>query len=81
MPDFEATYFINSDGKFTVNHNILSATDMPISKWYFTNSKGGETWLSFVSVGQTFDIVEEEQVKIAKPFFERNLKNLYSESF
>lgn len=80
MPDFEATYFINSNGKFTVNHSVLAETDMPISKWYFTNTKEGKTWLSFVSVGQTFDVIEEEQIDIAKPFFERNLMNLYSES-
>jgi hypothetical protein len=80
MPDFDATYFINSNGKFTVNHSVLSETDMPISKWYLTNTSSGKTWLCFVSVGEPFYIVEKDQIDIAKPFFKKHLKHLFQKN-
>ena len=69
MPDFEATYFLNSDGKFSVNSEFFHAEHAPIQWWQYNTNKEGKSWISFWCGGESFDITDEAQDSIAKPFF------------
>jgi len=75
MPDFEATFFINSDGKYSVNSEYFSAEQASIQWWKYTMVKGEKKWIFFSIGGINFDITEEDQDSIARPFFEKHLKD------
>jgi len=79
IPDFEATYFINSNGNYSVNDEMFSANDGPIQHWNYTTNKEGKKWINFWSGMESFDIIDDEQSAIAIPFFEKHLKKLYRE--
>lgn len=78
MPSFEATFFINSDGTFSVN-SILRAENVKISKWKLRNYSDGRPYLAFVSAGTTFDISDSSHFEIAKQFFQEYLGRLFQE--
>ena len=73
-PDFEATYFINSDGKFSVNSEYFFAEQAQIQWWKYTTVKEEKKWITFSGGGDSFDIPDEDQDSIARPFFEKYLK-------
>ena len=75
-PDFEATYFINSDGKYSVNSEYFFAEQAQIQWWKYTMIKGEKKWITFSGGGDSFDIPDEDQDAIARPFFEEYLKDL-----
>lgn len=75
IPDFEATYFINSDGKFSVNDDFFKGADIAIQSWKYTINNEGKRWITFWSGGESFDIIDENQSSIAIPFFELHLAN------
>jgi hypothetical protein len=76
MPSFEATFFINSDGTFSVN-SVLRAENVKISHWKLRQYTDGRPYLSFVSAGTTFDISEVGHLDIAKNFFQKYLSHLF----
>ena len=78
MPSFEATFFINSDGTFSVN-SVLKAENVKISKWKLRNYSDGRPYLAFVSAGTTFDISDPDHLGIAKNFFQNYLAHLFQE--
>ena len=75
MPSFEATFFINSDGTFSVNH-VLRAENVKISKWKMRNYSDGRPYLAFVSAGTTFDISDSDHLEIAMNFFQKYMSHL-----
>ena len=76
MPDFEATYFINSTGNFSVNDELFSGNDLPIQWWNYVTNSEGKRWISFWSGGENFDIIDDDQSAVAIPFFEEHFKHL-----
>jgi hypothetical protein len=76
MPDFEATYFMNSDGKFSVKSEFFHAEQAPIQWWKYTINSADKKWITFWCGGESFDITEEDQDSIARPFFEKHLMHL-----
>ena len=72
-PDFEATYFINSDGTYSVNSEYFFAEQAQIQWWKYTMIKGEKKWITFSGGGDSFDIPDEDQDSIARPFFEKSL--------
>lgn len=75
MPDFEATYFINSNGNFSVNSEFFTADQVTMRYWEVTTNKDGKKWVTFMAGGETFDIIDESDIAI--PFFEEHLKHLF----
>ena len=78
MPSFEATFFINSDGTYSVN-SILKAENVRIASWGISEFTTGKPYLKFVAAGTTFDISQGGHLEIAKGFFDKHLKHLYKE--
>ena len=76
MPDFEATYFIDSNGNFSVNSEFFKAEQAPIQWWQYTHTSKGARWLTFWCGGENFDITDDDQNSIATAFFEKNLSHL-----
>ena len=80
MPDFEATYFIDSRGNFSVNSEFFKTDQAPIQWWQVTNTSSGKKWITFWCGGENFDVTDEEQGSIATPFFEKHFKHLKREN-
>lgn len=78
MPSFEATFFINSDGTYTVN-SILRAENVKISHWKLRKYTDGRPYLAFVAAGTTFDISDLDHFELAKAFFQQHLNHLFKE--
>ncbi len=76
LPDFEATYFIDSTGQFSVNSDYFKAEQAPLQWWQYTTTNAGKKWITFWCGGENFDITEEEQSSVATPFFEKHLAHL-----
>lgn len=76
IPDFEATYFIDSKGNFSVNSDYFKAEQAPVQWWQFTDTSRGERWLTFWCGGENFDITDPDQNSIAVPFFQAHLSHL-----
>lgn len=76
MPDFEATYFINSNGEFSVNSEFFRVDRVSLQWWQYTTNKSGKRWITFWCGGESFDITEDHQSSIATPFFENHLSHL-----
>jgi hypothetical protein len=76
MPDFEATYFIDSKGYFSVNSEFFRAEQATIQWWQLTETSRGDRWLTFWCGGENFDISDQDQSAIAFPFFEKHLSHL-----
>ena len=78
-PDFEATYFIDSDGKYSVNSEFFFAEHAQIQSWKYIIIKGEKKWISFSAGGDSFDITDESQDLLARPFFEKHFMHLKRE--
>jgi hypothetical protein len=76
LPNFEAIYFIDSEGKFSVNSEFFHADQAKMGWWEYTTNTAGKKWISFWCGGESFDITDEDQDSIARPFFQKHLMNL-----
>ena len=74
MPDFVGTFFVNSDGKVSLNHDVLTLDAVPMSWWEFMGkSKNGTRGINMWLAGESFLIIDDTALEIAYPFFETNL--------
>ena len=74
MPDFVGTFFVNADGKVSLNHSVLTLDSVPMSRWEFLGkSKKGTLGINMWIAGESFLIIDDEALDIAHPFFEKNL--------
>jgi hypothetical protein len=74
MPNFTGTFFISSDGKVSLNHEVLNLNSTDMSYWNrMGKSKKGVQGLNFGLAGESFLIINDDALKIAIPFFEKHL--------
>jgi hypothetical protein len=74
MPDFTGTFFVNADGKASLNHQVLTLDAVPMSRWEFMGkSKNGIRGINMWLAGENFLIIDDTALEIAYPFFEKNL--------
>lgn len=77
MPDFSGTFFIDSNGKVSLNHEVLAFDATPISSWErMGKSTNGEQGINFWVAGECFLIIDDDQLSISVPFFTKHLGNL-----
>jgi hypothetical protein len=77
--DFTIVVFLNSDGtcKSEPHESTKNFPDfMPMKEWRYNELTNGKQSISFRYLSRFLDIIEEDQIKIAKPFFEEYLKHL-----
>lgn len=77
--DFKILIFINSDGtcKSEPHESTKNFPDfMPMKEWRYVEMSDGKKVISFRYLSRFLDIIDQDQIDIAKPFFEKHLKHL-----
>ena len=78
MPDFKGTFFIDSNGNVSLNHEILTLDSALISRWDHIEMNGKQRINMWIA-GESFIILDDDALSIATRFFEKHLKHLYRE--
>ena len=74
MPDFTGTFFIDSDSKVSLNHDVLTLNAVEMSYWEdFGKSEGGAKGINMWIAGENFLIISDDALEIARPFFSEHL--------
>jgi hypothetical protein len=74
MPNFTGTFFIDSNGKVSLNHEVLNLNSAEISSWNRIGKSGkGIQGVNMWIAGENFLIIDDEQLEVALPFFEKHL--------
>jgi len=78
MPDFTGTFFVNSNGKISLNHEVLTLDSADLSSWdRMGKSKKGVQGVNMWIAGENFLIIKDDDLKIAVPFFEKHLSSKF----
>ncbi len=78
MPDFIGTFFVDSDGKVSLNHQVLNLNSADLRSWdRMGKSKNGVQGINMWISGENFLIIEDEALEIAIPFFEKYLSTKF----
>ena len=78
MPDFTGTFFVNSDGKVSLNHEVLNLNSSELRSWdRMGKSKKGVQGINMWIAGESFLIIDDNALEIAIPFFEKYLPNKF----
>ena len=71
MPDFDGTFFIDSTGHVSLNHEVLTLNSTEMSSWEnLGKSPSGTPGINMWIAGESFLIIKDDALEIAKPFFE-----------
>lgn len=74
MPDFTGTFFVNSNGKISLNHKVLTLDSADLSSWdRMGKSKKGVEGLNMWIAGENFLIIDDDALSMAVPFFTKHL--------
>jgi hypothetical protein len=74
MPDFVGTFFIDSGGHVSLNHEVLTLNSAEMSSWEnLGKSPSGTPGINMWIAGESFLIISDEALAIATPFFESQL--------
>lgn len=74
MPNFTGTFFVDSHGNVSLNHEVLSLDSAEMSSWNrMGKSEKGVQGVNMWIAGENFLIINDEHLKIAVPFFEKHL--------
>ena len=74
MPDFTGTFFVNSDGKVSLNHEVLNLNSSDLRSWdRMGKSKKGVQGINMWIAGESFLIIDDNALEIAILFFEKYL--------
>ena len=74
MPDFTGTFFVSSDGKVSLNHEVLSLNSADMSSWdRMGESKKGVQGVNMWIAGENFLIIDDDALSMAVPFFTKHL--------
>ena len=74
MPDFTGTFFVNSNGKVSLNHEVLNLNSSDLRSWdRMGKSKKGVQGINMWIAGESFLIIDDNALEIAIPFFEKYL--------
>ncbi len=74
MPDFTGTFFVNSDGTVSLNHEVLNLNRAEMSYWdRLGKSKKGVDGVNMWIAGENFLIINDDDLSVAIPFFEKYL--------
>ena len=80
MPNFTGTFFIDSSGTVSLNHEVLTLNSVPLSSWNrMGKSSAGVKGVNFWVAGENFMILDDEALTMAVPFFENNLSAKFEE--
>jgi hypothetical protein len=77
--DFKVLMFINSDGTCKSEPHEFSKNFpdfMPMKEWKYNELTNGKQSISFRYLSRYLDIIDEDQIEIAQPFFEEYLNHL-----
>jgi hypothetical protein len=77
MPNFEGTFFIDANGKVSLNHEVLNLNSTDISYWDELPLKTGITGISMMVAGESFWIIDPDAISVAMPFFKKHLSAKY----
>jgi hypothetical protein len=71
MPDFVGTFFIDTGGRVSLNHEALTLNSAEMSSWEnLGKSPSGTLGINMWIAGESFLIIKDDALEIAKPFFE-----------
>jgi len=74
MPDFIGTFFIDTGGRVSLNHEVLTLNLAEMSYWEnLGKSPSGTPGINMWIAGESFLIIKDDALAIAKPFFESHL--------
>ena len=74
MPDFVGIFFIDSGGKVSLNHEVLTLNAAELSSWdRLGKSPKGTPGINMWIAGENFLIISDEALEIAEPFFQKHL--------
>lgn len=74
MPDFTGTFFVNSDGKVSLNHEVLNLNSSELRSWdRMGKSTKGVQGINMWIAGESFLIIDDNALEIAIPFFDKYL--------
>ena len=74
MPDFVGTFFVDSNGKVSLNHEVLTLNSAELSSWEnLGKSPSGTPGINMWIAGENFLIIKDDALAIATPFFESHL--------
>jgi hypothetical protein len=78
MPDFTGTFFVDSTGQVSLNHEVLTLNLAKMSYWEnLGKSKNGVPGINMWIAGENFLIINDDALSISKPFFEKHLTSLF----
>ncbi len=74
MPDFVGTFFVDSTGSVSLNHDVLKLNAAVLTSWErLGKSPKGIPGINMWIAGENFLIINDEALKIAEPFFKTHL--------
>jgi len=78
MPDFVGTFFIDSNAKVSLNHEVLTLNSAELSYWNrIGKSQTGVPGINLWIAGESFLIISDDALTIAVPFFEMHLASKF----
>ena len=78
MPNFSGTFFISSNGTVSLNHEVLNLNAIEISSWdRMGKSKKGVQGVNMWIAGENFLIINDDDLSVAVPFFEKYLSSKF----
>ena len=78
MPDFTGTFFVSSNGTVSLNHDVLNLNAAQLSYWdRMGKSKNGVQGVNMWIAGESFLIINDEDLSVALPFFEKHLSSKF----
>ena len=78
MPDFIGTFFVDSNGQVSLNHEVLTLNSAKMSYWeHLGKSKNGVPGINMWIAGENFLIIKDDALAISKPFFEKYLLTFF----
>ena len=78
MPDFTGTFFVSSDGKVSLNHEVLNLNSVDMSSWdRMGESKKGVQGVNMWIAGENFLIIDDDALSMAIPFFTKHLSEIF----
>ena len=80
MPDFAGTFFIDSNGKVSLNHEVLAFNSVDLKSWNrIGKSPSGVQGINMWIATESFLVISDEALSIAVPFFEKHLASKYKD--
>ena len=78
MPDFVGTFFVDSNARVSLNHEVLSLNSAELSHWdRIGKSKKGVQGVNLWIAGENFLIINDDALALAVPFFEKHLAHKF----